>query len=64
MWGLNSQSQDQEPSSQDAWMAQLVKHLPSTKVMIPGSWDQVSHQLSRVYPSHPTCVHSFSLLNI
>jgi len=23
-----------------AWVAQMVKHLPSAQVMIPGSWDQ------------------------
>ena len=27
-----------------AWVAQLVKHLPSTQVMVSGSWDQVPHQ--------------------
>ena len=26
-----------------AWGAQLVKHLPSTQVMIPGSWDRALH---------------------
>ena len=26
-----------------AWVAQLVKHLPSVQVMIPGSWDQAPH---------------------
>ena len=25
-------------------MVQLVKHLPSSKVMISGSWDQAPHQ--------------------
>ena len=25
--------------SMDTWVAQLVKHLPSAQVMIPGSWD-------------------------
>ena len=26
------------------WLAQLVKHLPSAQVMIPGFWDRVLHQ--------------------
>ena len=29
----------------DAWVAQSVKLLPSAQVMIPGSWDQVPHQV-------------------
>ena len=28
----------------DAWVAQLVKHLPSAQAMIPGSWNQVLHR--------------------
>ena len=27
-----------------AWVAQLVKHLSSARVMIPGLWDEVLHQ--------------------
>ena len=26
-----------------AWVAQLVKRLPSAQVMIPGSWDRAPH---------------------
>ena len=29
--------------SQGAWVAQSFKHLPLAQVMIPGSWDGVSH---------------------
>ena len=29
--------------NRDAWMAQLVKHLPSAQVTIPGSWVQAPH---------------------
>ena len=30
-----------------AWVAQLVRHLPSTQVIIPGSWDPEDSLLSR-----------------
>ena len=30
-------------NSWGAWVAQLVKHLPSAQVMIPESWDQALH---------------------
>ena len=29
-----------------AWVAQMVKHLPSAQVMIPGSWDRALHRAS------------------
>ena len=39
------------------WVAQLVKHLPSTQVMISGSWDEPSIGL----PAHLLIKESASL---
>ena len=55
----------------DAWVSQLVKHLPSAQVMISGSWDQTLHWapysvgsllLSLPLPL-PPLMHSVSQIN-
>ena len=40
----NSMEVPQNVENRDAWVAQLVKQLPSAQVMIPASWDRVPHQ--------------------
>ena len=57
-----------------AWVAQLVKRLPSAQVMVPGSWDRAPHRApcsagSLLLPpplpaTLPTCALSLSLCQI
>ena len=52
---LNSETTSQDGQINSAkeiilggtWVAQSVKQLPSTQVMIPGSWDRVLHWAPR-----------------
>ena len=52
---------DKEEMQRGAWVAQSVKHLPSSQVMISGSWDRVLHQAPCVEPASPSAYVSASL---
>ena len=41
----NSMAASQKIENRDAWVAQLVKCLPLTQVMVSASWDQVPIKL-------------------
>ena len=53
-----------------AWVTQLVKHLPSAQVMVPGSWDRAPSQAPclaeslltpLLWPSPKSCSRSLTL---
>ena len=66
---LNSETTSQDGQINSAkeiilggtWVAQSVKQLPSTQVMIPGSWDRVLHWAPCREPASPSAYVSASL---
>ena len=54
-------------AKQGTWVSQLVKHLPFTQVVIPGSWIQAPHQAlcsAGICFSLSLCPCSYSLLSL
>ena len=43
------------------WVAQLVRHLPSSQVLILGSWDRVLHRAPCEEPVSPSAYVSASV---
>ena len=44
-------------NKEGSWVAQLVKHLPSAQVVVPGSWNRAPSRLSGEPTSLSLCLY-------